>query len=252
MYRLPDMKEPFDFPDDFETTPDGLLAVGGNLHPVTLIHAYAKGIFPWFAEDDPILWWHPSPRMILFPSKIHVGHNVKKLMSRVQFVGVDSKVPFSPKIRYQVRFDTAFERVASECAAKRGKGRYSTWIVPEMLRSYTRLHALGYAHSVEVWNAFGELVGGLYGVILGKVFFGESMFSHEPDMSKIALIALCRELAKRGFVLIDCQVATKHLETLGAITVSREEFRQLLALGEVDRKEPLKTWEETTNEPAHQ
>lgn len=239
MYRLPDSKEPFDFPGDFVTTPDGLLAVGGNLHPVTLIHAYAKGIFPWFSESDPILWWYPVPRMVLFPGHIHLSRNMKKRISKTRFVGNSATTPFAEHESHQLRFNTAFVDVIHECADKRGPGRHSTWIVPEMLESYTRLHALGYAHSIEVVGRDGKLVGGLYGLILGKVFFGESMFSHEPDASKMALFALCEELQKQNFVMIDCQVATRHLESMGAVNVSGEEFQRLLKAGKTDKKEPL-------------
>lgn len=243
MYRLPDIKEPFDFPDDLVTTPDGLLAVGGNLHPITLIHAYAKGIFPWFSEGDPLLWWYPKPRMVLFPEKVHVSHSMKQLLLKVECVGENSEVPFLPEIRFQVRINTAFDLLIRECSEKRGRGRLSTWIVPEMLQSYSQLNRMGFAHSIEVWNRENEMVGGLYGVILGKVFFGESMFSHEPNASKVALITLCQELAQKKFVMIDCQVATEHLKSMGATEINAQEFGRLLKRGKTHQKKPLEGWQ---------
>lgn len=242
MYRLPDISEPFDFPEDLVTTPDGLLAVGGNLHPITLIHAYAKGIFPWFSEGDPLLWWYPNPRMVLFPEKVHVSRSMKQLLSKVEYTGKSLDTPFLPETRFQVRVNTAFDLLIRECSEKRGRGRSSTWIVPEMIQSYSQLNRLGFAHSIEVWNRENEMVGGLYGVILGKVFFGESMFSHEPNASKVALITLCRELTKKKFVMIDCQVATEHLKSLGATQVDAQEFGNLLKRGKSHQKQQMENW----------
>jgi len=188
-------------------SPNGLLCAGGELSTERLIEAYGHGIFPWFSEGDPILWWSPDPRMVLFPEELKVSRSLRRSVARGA---------------YEVRFDGAFETVMRECAAPR-QGQSGTWIVPGMVEAYTRLHALGFAHSVESWRD-GELAGGLYGVALGRVFFGESMFSRATDASKVALVALVERLKAEGCDLIDCQQATAHLASLGARQIPRREF----------------------------
>ncbi|OQW41626.1 MAG: leucyl/phenylalanyl-tRNA--protein transferase [Proteobacteria bacterium SG_bin4] len=191
--------------------PNGLLAVGGDLSPQRLIEAYRSGIFPWFNEDEPIFWWSPDPRMVLFPGELKISRSLRKTLH---------------KDCYQIRADTAFTQVMQACAAPR-KGQSGTWIHPEMIAAYTALHDMGLAHSVETWID-GELVGGLYGVALGKVFFGESMFSRSTDASKIAFVHLVKQLQYWEFGLIDCQVKTRHLASLGAREISRVSFSRQL------------------------
>lgn len=191
--------------------PNGLLAVGGDLSPERLLEAYSKGIFPWFNADEPILWWSPNPRMVLFPDEIKISRSLRKTLK---------------KNHYQIRTDGSFTQVMHACASPR-KGQAGTWIHPEMIAAYTALHDMGLAHCVETWMD-GELVGGLYGVALGQVFFGESMFSCVPDASKIALVHLAKQLQRWEFGLIDCQVKTGHLTSLGAREISRCEFSQQL------------------------
>ena len=191
--------------------PNGLLAVGGDLSAERILLAYRHGIFPWFNEDDPILWWSPDPRMVLVPSEFIVSHSLKKLLRSGQF---------------EVRFDSAFTEVMQACAAPRN-AQAGTWIHPEMIAAYSELHRLGYAHSVETW-CDGELVGGLYGMSIGKMFFGESMFSRRSNASKIALARLSQQLKRWEFGLIDCQMHTPHLASLGAREIPRDEFQQAL------------------------
>lgn len=191
--------------------PNGLLAVGGDLSPQRLLEAYSKGIFPWFNADEPILWWSPNPRMVLFPEEIKISRSLRKTLK---------------KEHYQIRTDGSFTQVMHACASSR-KGQVGTWIHPEMIAAYTALHDMGLAHCVETWMG-GELVGGLYGVALGQVFFGESMFSRVPDASKIALVHLAKQLQRWKFGLIDCQVKTDHLTSLGAREIPRSEFSQQL------------------------
>ena len=191
--------------------PNGLLAAGGDLSPERLLDAYRHGIFPWFSEGDPILWWSPDPRMILFPAELKISRSLGKTLRNRS---------------YEARFDSAFDEVVAGCAAPR-KGEPGTWISGAMIEAYRGLHRLGYAHSVETWID-GDLAGGLYGVAIGRVFFGESMFSRARDASKIALAALVAHLESAGFGLIDCQMRTRHLETLGAREISRRRFSRLL------------------------
>jgi leucyl/phenylalanyl-tRNA--protein transferase len=188
-----------------------LLAAGGDLSPERLLEGYRLGIFPWFSEGDPILWWSPDPRMVLFPSELKVSRSLGKTLRN---------------LRYEVRFDSAFGEVIASCSAPR-KGAPGTWIGDAMVDAYLELHRLGYAHSVETWID-GGLGGGLYGVALGGVFFGESMFSRVRDASKIALAALVARLRAEGFGLIDCQMHTRHLESLGAREIPRSRFSRLL------------------------
>lgn len=192
--------------------PDGLLAVGGTLSPRRLITAYEHGVFPWYAEGQPVLWWSPDPRAVLFPTELRLSRSLRRRRRNAGF---------------ETRLDSDFATVIRECSAPRDAGD-GTWLTPEMIAAYTQLHALGLAHSVESWLD-GELVGGLYGVRLGRVFFGESMFSRAPDASKIALARLIDEAQARGIVLIDCQIASPHLQSLGSRSIPRAEFIALLA-----------------------
>ncbi|HHH13116.1 MAG TPA: leucyl/phenylalanyl-tRNA--protein transferase [Thiolapillus brandeum] len=202
---------PFPDPATAETEPDGLLAVGGDLSPARLVNAYRQGIFPWYSAGQPILWWSPDPRMVLFPERLHVSRSLRRTLRRGTF---------------EVTFDRDFGAVIRACAAPR-EGQGGTWITPEMIDAYETLHRLGLAHSVEAWHR-GELAGGLYGVALGRLFFGESMFSAVSDASKVAFVQLVRTLQALGCPMIDCQVHTDHLESLGAELVPRRHFLQLL------------------------
>ena len=193
-------------------SPNGLLAAGGDLSPARLLSAYRNGIFPWYEAGQPILWWCPDPRTILAPSELHISRSMRKVMRQTSF---------------SVTLDQDFPAVMAACAAPRGDTD-ATWITPAMQAAYTRMHHQGHAHSVEVWEA-GELVGGLYGLALGRVFFGESMFSIRTNASKIAFITLAEHLSECDFVLIDCQMPTDHLFSLGARSMSRADFLQQLA-----------------------
>ena len=192
--------------------PNGLLAVGGSLSTEWILHAYRRGVFPWFSEGQPILWWTPDPRAVLFPGEFRRSRSLAKSIRNGGF---------------EVRLDTAFAEVVAGCAAPRRR-EPGTWITPEMHRSYVDLHQRGLAHSIEAWRD-GELVGGLYGVAIGKVFFGESMFSRARDASKVALSSLVDECERRGIRLIDCQMATDHLTSLGSRSIPRRDFERLLA-----------------------
>src|SRR2546426_7930160 len=191
--------------------PNGLLAAGADLSSERLLEAYRHGIFPWFSEGDPILWWSPDPRMILFPAELKISRSLGKTLRNRS---------------YEARFDSAFDEVVAGCAAPR-KGEPGTWISGAMSEAYRGLHRLGYANSVETWID-GDLAGGLYGVAIGRVFFGESMFSRTRDASKIALAALVAHLKSAEFRLIDCQMRTRHLESLGAREIPRRRFSRLL------------------------
>ena len=196
------------FPDPALAEPDGLLAVGGDLRPERLLEAYARGIFPWFDDRSPILWWSPDPRLVLVPEELHVSRSLARTLRRGTF---------------RVTADTAFDSVIRRCAEKGRPGQRGTWITPEMMDAYGALHRLGFAHSFEAWE--GEaLAGGLYGVSLGAVFFGESMFADAPDASKVAFARGVAWLASRGVGLVDCQVRTDHLVSLGARELPRREF----------------------------
>ncbi len=191
--------------------PNGLLAMGGDLHPQTLLEAYRQGIFPWYEAGQPILWWSPDPRLVLYPERLKVSRSLRKVLRAG---------------RFEIRFDTAFDAVIEGCAAPR-PGQSGTWITEEMKAAYRRLHRLGHAHSAEAWQD-GELAGGLYGVALGGVFFGESMFTRVSDASKAAFTTLVRHLQNWGYTLIDCQVTTDHLLRLGAEEVPRRRFQREL------------------------
>ena len=192
--------------------PNGLLAAGGDLSPQRLIEAYRRGIFPWFSPGEPILWWSPDPRMVLFPAELKISRSLRKTLN---------------KRAYEIRVDTAFRQVMEACAAPRD-GHSGTWITPAMIEAYAELHRQGLAHSVETW-VDGQLAGGLYGVSLGRMFYGESMFSRATDASKIAFVHLVRQLQRWGFGLIDCQMKTAHLAAFGAREIPRAEFGQRLA-----------------------
>jgi len=202
--------------------PEGLLAAGGSLTMKRLIEAYRSGIFPWFNEGDPILWWSPDPRTVLRPANIHVSHSLRKRLR---------------KGSYFVTFDRAFVRVLDGCAAPRA-GDSGTWLSPAMRRAYTGLHNAGLAHSVEIWMD-GELAGGIYGVAIGRMFFGESMFARRTDASKIGMATLARQLERWEFPMIDCQLETAHLMSLGAEHMSRRRF-----VGEIERlvRQPAPEW----------
>ena len=199
--------DPFPPLDTALEYPNGLLAAGGDLSVPRLLDAYRRGIFPWYSEGEPILWWSPNPRMALFPWELRVSRSLAKRLRRRD---------------YEVRADTAFDAVMKGCAAPRG-GQAGTWITPQMTRAYRALRAQGYAHSVETWIG-GELAGGLYGVAIGGMFYGESMFTRVTDASKIAFVHLVRQLERWRFGLIDCQMRTAHLESLGAREISRRDF----------------------------
>jgi len=208
-----------EFPAVNNANGDGLLAMGGDLSLDTLVSAYAQGIFPWFNQDQPILWWSPDPRLVLYPDQVRVSKSMTKLMRQK---------------RFRVSCNEQFERVIKGCASRGAPPAFSpssnkadTWITDSMLQAYTDLHASGYAHSIEVWHG-ANLVGGLYGVALGSVFFGESMFSEANNASKIALVSLCHFLSEQGFQVIDCQVASDHLFSMGAKEIARSDFLEYL------------------------
>ena len=188
--------------------PNGLLAAGGDLDPQRLLAAYGRGIFPWYSAGEPILWWSPDPRMVLFPDELKVSRSFAKTLRNAD---------------YEVRLDTAFDEVIHACAVMPREGQAGTWISAEMQQAYRALHRLGYAHSAETWID-GKLAGGLYGIALGQAFYGESMFSHARDASKIALAHLCAHIKRRGFGIIDCQMETAHLASLGARPIPRRDF----------------------------
>ena len=188
--------------------PNGLLAAGGDLNPPRLLAAYRHGIFPWYSAGEPILWWSPDPRMALFPDELKISGSLAKTLRNAD---------------YEVRLDTAFGDVIHACAGKPRAAQAGTWITAEMQQAYLALHSLGYAHSVETW-VDGKLAGGLYGIALGQAFYGESMFSNVRDASKIALAHLCAHLKQRGFGIIDCQMETRHLASLGARPIPRRDF----------------------------
>lgn len=192
--------------------PEGLIAAGGELGPEWLLAAYRRGIFPWYSPGEPILWWSPDPRLVLFPGEIRITRSLRKTLRQG---------------RFEIRLDTAFAEVMAACAAPREPGG-GTWITAEMQAAYLRMHELGYAHSVESWSD-GRLVGGLYGMALGRAFFGESMFSRQTDASKVALAHLARFLEMRDYAVIDCQMTTQHLLSMGAREVSRSDFSRGLA-----------------------
>jgi len=216
-----------DFPDPDEADESGLLAIGGYLSIERLKMAYSKGIFPWYEQGMPILWWSPDPRMVLFSEKIIVSHSLKQSIKKQQFT---------------VTIDKAFEKVIKNCAKTPRKGENGTWITRDMKNAYIHLHEAGYAHSAEAWLD-GELVGGLYGVALGKVFFGESMFHHVTNASKVALFHLVEKLRSWNFEIIDAQVYTNHLESLGGEMIPRNQYMQILE-GALLTEDEVGSWNE--------
>lgn len=200
------------FPPVGDSSPEGIVAIGGDLSPERLLLAYQNGIFPWFEEDEPILWWSPPERMVLFFDELKISKSMRNIMNRGMF---------------KVSFNTAFEDVIANCRDIPRHGQNGTWISTDMTEAYCRLHKLGYAKSVEVWQD-NELVGGLYGVDMGKVFCGESMFSKVPNASKVAFIALSKKLQIENYRLLDCQIHNDHLESLGAREIDREDFLSIL------------------------
>jgi leucyl/phenylalanyl-tRNA---protein transferase len=207
---IPWLKGPTEFPavETALASPNGLLAAGGELTPARLVAAYSRGIFPWYSEGQPVLWWSPDPRMVLFPDELKISRSLGKTLRR----GV-----------FQIRADTVFPLVMRACAAIRRPGQSGTWITEEILEGYRGLYELGLAHSIEAWQG-DELVGGLYGVALGRAFFGESMFALQPDASKSALVHLVRQLRRWRFEMIDCQQNTAHLASFGAREIARADF----------------------------
>ena len=207
-----DAPDAFPPPGSALIEPNGLLAAGGDLKPERLLAAYTRGIFPWYESGQPILWWSPDPRAVLWPQDLRVSRSLRRSII---------------KGRFTVTVDTVFEQIVEECSQRRGGGG-ATWITAEMARAYANLHRLGWAHSYEAW-CDGQLAGGLYGVAIGRVFFGESMFTRVTDASKVTLVRAVDHLRGRGFELIDCQVASEHMASLGASTLPRGEFIELLA-----------------------
>lgn len=195
--------------------PNGLLAIGGDLSAERLLAAYRQGIFPWFSDDEPIMWWSPSPRMVLLPAELKIARSLKKTLNKQSF---------------EIRFNTAFESVMHACSQASRPEQDSTWITESMIQAYCKLHALGYAHSAEAWQA-GELVGGCYGIKIGQIFFGESMFHRVNDASKVAFVHLVQHLQDQGVSMIDCQMNTAHLARFGAKEIDRTLFEQLLRDG---------------------
>ena len=205
VYRL---SQDLVFPSPHLASQEGLLAVGGDLSVNRLLLAYSLGIFPWYSEGDPILWWSPEPRFVLYPTELKVSRSLNKVIKKGLF---------------EVTMDRAFEKVITECAKVRVENEEGTWIVDEMVSAYCRLHVAGFAHSVEAWQG-NDLAGGLYGVSLGKCFFGESMFTRVNNASKVALVALTRYLKANDFAFIDCQIPTDHLKRFGAREIARARF----------------------------
>lgn len=209
-----DPESPFPDPATAETEPDGLLAVGGDLSPARLLNAYRQGVFPWYSDGQPILWWSPNPRMVLFPDELHISRSLARERRRG---------------RFRTSFDQAFDQVIRACAEPR-RHEQGTWLTSEMIAAYSILHQQGHAHSVEAWLD-DRLVGGVYGIMQGRLFFGESMFSRVANASKVAFVELVQALARTGCRVIDCQVYTAHLESLGARMIPRDTFIRLLEEG---------------------
>jgi leucyl/phenylalanyl-tRNA--protein transferase len=202
------------FPPPELSSPEGIIAVGGDLSPRRLLNAYAAGIFPWYSQGEPILWWSPDPRLVLFPGEVHISKSMKRIIN---------------KKRFHLTCDRGFKEVIEKCRQPR-LTQPGTWITDDIQEAYVQLHNMGYAHSVEVWQD-KKLVGGLYGVSLGKCFFGESMFSHVANASKFAFIRFFQRLFQSGFIMVDCQVPSEHLKQLGAREIPRTEFLALLEQG---------------------
>lgn len=208
------------FPDPHDASKEGLVAFGGDLHPDRVLRAYREGIFPWYSEGDPILWWSPDPRLLLYPNDIKISRSLKKSLKK-----------------FRVTTDEAFSAVIRSCRMLRFG---DTWILPELIEVFEELHERGFAHSVEVWRD-KELVGGLYGLSMGAAFFGESMFHLVPDASKVALVRLCDIAKEFGFDFIDCQIPSEHLKRLGAVEVSRDRFLEELQIA-LAKKSHIGKW----------
>ena len=223
MLKISFIRQDLNFPDPRKATEDGLLAYGGDLSPSRLLLAYRSGIFPWYSKNDPILWWSPNPRLILELDNFKLRKSLKKRLKH-----------------FEIRYDTAFKQVVTACGNIPRADQNGSWIVPEMVEAYENLHALGYAHSIEAWQD-DELVGGLYGVAVGKVFFGESMFAYVSDASKVAFAHLVDRLKGEGFHFIDSQIATDHLKSLGAHEVSRDTYLEMLK-SDVNKEGNIGLW----------
>lgn len=202
----------YKFPSPKLATSEGIVAVGGDLNPLRVLEAYKNGIFPWFNDDENLIWWSPDPRMVLFPEKIKLSKSFKS---------------FLKKKEYRVSFNENFENVIESCSNIKRVGQKGTWITSGLKKSFNKLHEMGHAHSVEVWYQ-NVIIGGLYGLDLGNVFCGESMFSTKPNASKVALYFLCQELKSNNYKFIDCQVPSEHLRSLGAEEISRDSFLEKL------------------------
>ena len=216
---------PFPPLDSALQEPNGLLAAGGDLSPERLLAAYRRGIFPWYNSGQPILWWSPNPRMVLFPDELKISRSLARRLKNSD---------------YEVRYDTAFRQVMLACAEARRPQQDGTWITEDIIEGYCKLHELGYAHSAETWVG-NQLVGGVYGVAIGRMFYGESMFHHATDASKIAFARLVQRLRMQGFGMLDCQMKTAHLASLGAREITRAEFSQRLA-ELVNCSQPVAKW----------
>ncbi len=213
MNILPLNKYSYSFPDPLYACDEGILAYGGDLSTTRLITAYTKGIFPWYNKTDPILWWSPNPRLVLDLNELKISKSLKKTIEKNIF---------------EIKFDTNFKQVMIECSKINREGQKGTWILPEIIEAYTKLYEMKFAHSFEAYYD-GELVGGGYGINIGNIFCGESMFTKKSDASKVALYHLVERLKSNGFILIDCQIPTPHLESLGAKKIPRSEFLNLVA-----------------------
>ncbi|MCG8635024.1 MAG: leucyl/phenylalanyl-tRNA--protein transferase [Desulfobacterales bacterium] len=222
LFRLSDRIE---FPPAWLARSDGLLCIGGDLEPRRLVLAYKNGIFPWFSSNEPILWWSPDPRLVIYPNDIRVSRSLKKKIRKNIF---------------EIRVNTAFEQTIRACSQPRQNKEEGTWLIDGMIEAYIALHKMGYAHSVETWFE-GCLVGGLYGISIGRSFFGESMFSRKADASKIALVALAGHLADHDFDIIDCQVTTDHLLSMGAVEIPRDSFLEVIGHS-IDAQIPAGVW----------
>lgn len=218
VFYLPE--KDFSFPDPNLADEEGVLAVGGNLKSTTLVEAYSLSLFPWFEPDSPIIWWTPDPRFVLYPENIRIQKSMRSIFNQNKF---------------QFSFNTCFTDVLINCASIKRKDQQGTWIDERIIKAFTNLHKKGWCHSIEVWKN-KQLVGGLYGILIGNIFFGESMFSKEQNASKAALVYLCKNHKTLGIHLIDCQVHTTHLEFLGAEFMNRKEFLRILDTNPKEKK----------------